>query len=159
MANRKIAGSDDVINNPDGSQTLWNGNTVWYSLDHEGITYNKGDEIKIDGIVGNTRFWSAQRPPNGTVSVTVWWEGHHFRDAPVERIIGRQQARVAAVGVLEAKRQLLREYAATHVGDTVALAALVEVSGLSLPTVSKFVKENGSLFRKVKRGQYEITAG
>lgn len=156
MANRKMAGVADVTINPDGSQTLWNGTTVWYSLEHEGVTYSKGDAITIAGISGNTKFWSAQRPPNGQISVTVWWEGHHFRDAVVERIVSRHQLRVSNVGLLEAKRQLVRDYAEEHAGTVVSLRTLSEVSGLSLPTVSKFVKENNATFRPVKRGHYEI---
>ena len=158
MANRKQTGDADVIKNPDGSETLWNGTTVWYSLEIGDTTYNKGDAIAIDGIQGPTTFWSHQTSSSGSHSVTIWWVGRHFRDVPVDRIVGRQEARTASVGVREAKRQLIWDYVNGNPGDIVSIHTLVQISGMSHPTVSKFVKEHDAYFRPVKRGHYEIVS-
>ncbi len=48
------------------------------------------------------------------------------------------------------------EWCAKNVFEEVTIPLLVEVSGLSAPTVRKFIGDRVDLFRKLKRGVWEV---
>lgn len=163
MSGRKNIGTEDVVIQEDGSELLWNGVVVFREWDVAGKTYRPGDLIKVDGIAGTTRFWSAQRSADGVWSVTVWWEGHHFRDISIDRV--KATNRVAVVpeqvsgrGSREIKKQLFEDFVAQREGGQVSTKELTEASGLSAPTVSRLLAEQPHRFQKVKRGTFSVLA-
>lgn len=64
-----------------------------HTFEWEGVTYTKGDPIRIDGERGPFTFHYAARDADGTPTVTVWWDGHHFRAFRADRIAGEGVAR------------------------------------------------------------------
>lgn len=56
----------------------------------------------------------------------------------------------------EGQYESIIRWCAAHIFEEVTAADLAEVSGLSEPTVRKFIGDRSDLFRKLRRGVWEV---